>query len=144
MGNSNSSIEVNELELEKDVKSSLYPWRDLIKFVYDKAGNPKKAITDDLVATILQSIDPNVREITEGSNRDVMDKLGIEGNFQPPIDWCVALLAANEKLAKARYNVVPRFVDEEGFWCRYFNQIIYLIRDELEKHGIRIDEELIG
>lgn len=72
-----------------------------------------------------------------------MDKLGLEGSFQPPIDWCVALLKQSKELSKARYRIVPRFIDEESFWSRYFNQLLFLVRDELYRHGVDVPEELL-
>lgn len=42
---------------------------------------------------------------------------------------------------QARYNIVPRFIDEESFWSRYFGQIFYIVQDELSKHDIIVEDE---
>ncbi|CAD7932226.1 unnamed protein product [Amoebophrya sp. A25] len=129
------------LELRSGVQSNFYPWKEIIEYVYNKANAvPATGLSRELLIQILEGIDPQVRDLTEGSNVDICDKLGLEGTFQPPTDWALALLKQIPTLQKARYEIVPRFIEEESFWSRYFSQILYIVQDELEKHGIHVED----
>ncbi|CAD7956997.1 unnamed protein product [Amoebophrya sp. A120] len=146
MGNNGSSSGAPAfgLELRAGVESNLYPWRDMIDYVFQssKDASEKRLLSREAQLQILEAIDPLVKDLTEGTNVEICDKLGIEGSFQPPTDWCVALLDQIPSLGQARYDIVPRFIEEESFWCRYVNQIFFLIQDEMRiKHGVTFEDD---
>mmetsp|Transcript_25914 Transcript_25914/g.65309 ORF Transcript_25914/g.65309 Transcript_25914/m.65309 type:complete len:152 (+) Transcript_25914:414-869(+) len=147
MGNSEStnsgSVSGGGRELKAGVNSKFYPWWDLVEMVNGKAEdqNGREEITQQLLVEVLERIDPLVKDLTSGTNIEICDKLGIDESFQPPTDWCVSLMKQIPSLPEARFNIVPRFIDEESFWCRYFAQILYLVQDDLkENYGMKFAE----
>lgn len=38
-------------------RSELYPWRDLVRLVYEKKDNPELPLTEDLVLKVIEGIE---------------------------------------------------------------------------------------
>merc|ERR1712194_192575 len=118
----------------------LFPWSDMIQFVHARATS-SQSLTREMILEVAEAIQPGAEELAEGSPMDLMDKLGLEIPFSPPTDWCVAMLKHSDKLGQIRYRLVPRFLEEESFWSRYFGRILFLIKDELESRGMEFRED---
>ena len=144
-------------------------------------------ITREITERVLLRSAQAIHDLTDPkqSYAEMVDNLGLESqSFQPPVEWCVALLEdkvlPNEEfpgsledadsssetqrreldsyfrpngygqnsgvyaeLQEARFNLVPRFIEEESFWSRYVFQIMIIVMGSFEEEGWVVDGDAI-
>ncbi|CRG94536.1 BSD-domain protein, putative [Plasmodium gallinaceum] len=124
MGNKNTKkYELCEIQYEKEFELK-YPWNEIIKW-------GSNDLNVDVSLTIIKKIIEEIKDITldeesyfnitEGKS---LDEFKFENSF---VEWATALLKEITNLKKIRYNIVPKLVNENEFWLRYFATIKIII-----------------
>lgn len=58
---------------------------------------------------------------------------GVSETFVLPTECLVQLLEEDERLAKLRFDIVPRKLSEDEFWARYCSRVSSLVRNHVER-----------
>lgn len=124
MGNKQpQKYELCEIRYEPDFELK-FPWDEIIKWgSYDLNTNIDK--------TVIQNIISDIKDITidETSYLNATDGKTIEPfNFENCyVEWAVELLKQVHNLKTIRYKLVPKIINENEFWKRYFATIKIII-----------------
>ncbi|CRG99019.1 BSD-domain protein, putative [Plasmodium relictum] len=124
MGNKNTKkYELCEIQYEKEFELK-FPWNEIIKW-----GSIDLNV--DANITIIKKIIEEIKDITideesffnitEGKS---LDAFNFENSF---VEWATALLKEITNLKKVRYQIVPKLINENEFWLRYFATIKMII-----------------
>ncbi|KYO02190.1 BSD-domain protein, putative [Plasmodium reichenowi] len=126
MGNKHNKkkYELCEIQYEEKDFQLKYPWNEIIKWGSDD-------LNVDINIKIVKKVIEEIKDITldEESFFNITEGKDIQSfHFEDKyVLWATTLLKDIPNLKKIRYNIVPKYINENEFWLRYFSSIKMII-----------------